>query len=527
MAAFLPAWRLGLAAAALAAPVLVVSALGVRMERQVAMAATRALVQLTLLGAVVLAPLMRSTSPTLTFAYVGFMIVVAGREAASKLSWSYAGIGADCLLAAGGGAGVAACCGIAMIIQPSPWYSAQTVIPVCGMVLGNGLSAVGVGLRTFLANIGERPEPIQLAIGLGASKVEAVTPAVADAVLTAMIPKINSMTVAGLVSIPGMMTGQVLAGQDPSQASRYQIMILYLIAAGSLMSVMLSLGLASWRLVDSAGRLRVDLLDRPKGLATSTTLEGVTVDRALQKAVVARVASREGEGAGAGVSSGPPVLMVAHLEVYAGGRPLFELDGFVLHGGQICGVTGPSGAGKSSLLGALAMTLPPDRVVGAGGVALHGRGFDDLGGSAWRAGCLAVPQAVPPLPGVTCADWFASVLEYAVWGHHDPRATTRRMVALAQDLLLTATEIETKELSHLSGGERHRAVLACALALAPDVLLLDEPTAALDPKASAAVEDCIAKFAAGGACCVVLVSHDAELVGRMAHLTVVVGGGRQ
>jgi ABC-type glutathione transport system ATPase component len=219
------------------------------------------------------------------------------------------------------------------------------------------------------------------------------------------------------------------------------------------------------------------------------------------------------------------ILTVPHLEVFAAGHPLFVLNGLTLSEGDICGVTGPSGSGKSSLLTAITMSLPPDRAVGTEDMTLRGRRFEELGGSAWRAGCLTVPQSVPPIPGVTCTEWFRSVLQYAVWSHLDTTAMVEAMEGIAAELLLTRQELNETEISSLSGGERHRAILACALALSPVVLLLDEPTAALDPTSAAAVEAQLVHFAANGTSAVVIVSHDVGLVDRLAHKTVVIGGG--
>jgi ABC-type iron transport system FetAB permease component len=114
-------WRVVLAAAGVAIPVGVGALCGVNLARPLLTAMSRAAVQLTLLGGLILAPLMRSTSPLLIFSYAMLMILVAGREASSKLPWRYSGVKVDSLIAAAGGAGVAAFAGITLVIQPSPW----------------------------------------------------------------------------------------------------------------------------------------------------------------------------------------------------------------------------------------------------------------------------------------------------------------------------------------------------------------------------------------------------------------------
>ena len=77
-----------------------------------------------------------------------------------------------------------------------------------------------------------------------------------------MIPMINAMAAAGLVSLPGMMTGQILAGNPPTEAVRYQILIMFMIAAGSGFGTMAAVGLGARMLFDERGRLRLDRLTR-------------------------------------------------------------------------------------------------------------------------------------------------------------------------------------------------------------------------------------------------------------------------
>ena len=94
----------------------------------------------------------------------------------------------------------------------------------------------------------------------GATPSEALLDVRRDAARTGMIPILNSMLVAGIVALPGMMTGQILAGSPPMEAAKYQLLILFLIAAGTGLGSMAAVLLGSKRLFDRRSRLRRDRL---------------------------------------------------------------------------------------------------------------------------------------------------------------------------------------------------------------------------------------------------------------------------
>ena len=79
-----------------------------------------------------------------------------------------------------------------------------------------------------------------------------------------MIPIINAMAAAGLVSLPGMMTGQILAGAPPIEAVKYQILIMFLIAAGTGFGTLIAVGAGARHLFDDRHRLRLDRLSAPE-----------------------------------------------------------------------------------------------------------------------------------------------------------------------------------------------------------------------------------------------------------------------
>lgn len=111
------------------------------------------------------------------------------------------------------------------IIHVEPWYDPQYQIPMLGMVLGNA--------HRFTEDLTTRREQIETLLSLGATRWEAAHPSVKEALRTGMIPTINSMMVMGLVSLPGMMTGQILAGASLTDAVRYQIVIIFTQASGT------------------------------------------------------------------------------------------------------------------------------------------------------------------------------------------------------------------------------------------------------------------------------------------------------
>jgi len=148
---------------------------------------------------------------------------------------------------------------VTLIIRAEPWYSPRIVIPIFGMILGNSMNAVAISLERLYASARDKINELEVLIACGATPWEAVRGCVCDAVRAGMTPTINSMMVIGLVSLPGMMTGQILGGADPREAVRYQIVIMYVIAAAVTMGSFILVGLTYKRLFDKEGALLLNL----------------------------------------------------------------------------------------------------------------------------------------------------------------------------------------------------------------------------------------------------------------------------
>ena len=99
---------------------------------------------------------------------------------------------------------------------------------------------------------------------LGASKQTATAPVTREALRSALIPVINSMAATGVVSLPGMMTGQILGGVPPAEAVKYQILVMFLIAGGTGLGAAAAVVGGVYRLTDARHRLRLDRLTVPK-----------------------------------------------------------------------------------------------------------------------------------------------------------------------------------------------------------------------------------------------------------------------
>lgn len=131
-----------------------------------------------------------------------------------------------------------------LVVGVHPWYRAQYVIPIAGMVIGNSMTGIALTLERVFADMDSRAGDILGLLALGATPWEAARGSVRSALRAGLIPTINSMAAVGIVFIPGMMAGQVLAGADPLGAAIYQIVVMLMVSAatavGSIMAAMLT-----------------------------------------------------------------------------------------------------------------------------------------------------------------------------------------------------------------------------------------------------------------------------------------------
>lgn len=147
----------------------------------------------------------------------------------------------DGFVAMGVGSAVVLAVSTRMALGVQPWYDARVILPLLGMILGNSVTAIALAAERFDADLDADRDLVERRLSLGATPRQAATPALRAAVAAGLTPIINNMMIAGIVAIPGMTTGQLLAGADVGAAVRYQILIYLGIAATGVIGVQLLL----------------------------------------------------------------------------------------------------------------------------------------------------------------------------------------------------------------------------------------------------------------------------------------------
>jgi putative ABC transport system permease protein len=228
--------------------------------RQTLAATIRMSAQLFLVG-LYLKYIFELNSPAVSLLWLAIMLVVANLSILNKAGlkqscffWrTLAGVAGSTLFASGWF--------ILIAIRPDPIYDARYLVPITGMILGNCLRSNVLSLERFYSGIRRNEEEFMTYLLLGATLKEAVRPYLREAVRSAVNPAMATMATMGIVSLPGMMTGQILGGAMPITAIKYQIGIMICIftamVVASLANILLSLPVA----FDDHQRLRQEIFE--------------------------------------------------------------------------------------------------------------------------------------------------------------------------------------------------------------------------------------------------------------------------
>lgn len=152
---------------------------------------------------------------------------------------------------------------IGVVLQLDNVFSAQYFIPIFGILMGNMLSSNVIALNTYYSGLKREEQLYCYLLGNGATRQEAQAPFIREAIIKAFSPLIANIAVMGLVALPGTMIGQILGGSSPNVAIKYQMMIIVITFTASMLSLMITISLASRKSFDAYGRL-IDIVGKSK-----------------------------------------------------------------------------------------------------------------------------------------------------------------------------------------------------------------------------------------------------------------------
>ncbi len=207
-------------------------------EKSIAIAAVRAFIQLLAMG-FLLVYLFRYQSWWLVVLVLLAMALCAAQIAVSRVKHRVKGLWLPVFATLLASSMTIAFIVVEGVIQPDPWYSARQLVPIAGMALGNTMSATAVAVDRLFADLDSRSDEMFALVALGATPHEAAFPSIKAAVGAGILPTLATMCAAGIVQIPGMMSGQILAGADPVVAAKYQIVVLLMMSAATTLAIVM------------------------------------------------------------------------------------------------------------------------------------------------------------------------------------------------------------------------------------------------------------------------------------------------
>ncbi len=254
-------WKLGLAALLILALAGTGYLARLGITQSLLIAALRTVIQLALIG-LVLEALFASSAFYWIALLALVMLLVAGREVVARQGrrlqgWWAFGIGTGAMFVSSFTVTVLA---LTVVIGPEPWYAPQYAIPLLGMMLGNTMTGISLALDRLNESVWRQRAVIENRLMLGQTCRQALEDIRKDAMRSGMMPSINAMAAAGIVSLPGMMTGQILAGSPPAVAVKYQILVMLIITVGTGFGAVMAVSWGGRRRVDERERLRLDRL---------------------------------------------------------------------------------------------------------------------------------------------------------------------------------------------------------------------------------------------------------------------------
>lgn len=228
-------WAVGLIVAAIALS----SWQRLGLEGQLILATGRTILQLSVVGyvlAVVFAP---PQSPVLIVFVLAVLLIVSAIVTRNQISqklprllpWAIGSLFISTVLSVGYVQW--------LVVQPQTWYEPRYLIPLGAIVLSHAMNAGAIAGQRFVSSLNSNQLELETHLSLGATPEQAIATYRKDAIRASVLPTINGMTIVGLATLPELLSGQVLGGANPIQATAFQILILFMLAFSTLLVSML------------------------------------------------------------------------------------------------------------------------------------------------------------------------------------------------------------------------------------------------------------------------------------------------
>ena len=244
--------------AMLAVPAAILAVFRTGLVRRTLIAIVRMSLQLALVG-LYLQYVFDLNNPWLNVAWFMIMVTIASANVVSSANLRTRALLPMVLI----GIGLSTSCVLAVFVfaalRPQPFYDARYLIPIGGMILGNCMRGNVISLQRFFSGIRDNGKEYMSSLFMGATVTEAARPWVRSSLTAALSPTISTMATMGIVSLPGMMTGQILGGSDPVTAVTYQTAIMVAIFVAVAMGAWLNLALCTRAGFNEYGMLRDDI----------------------------------------------------------------------------------------------------------------------------------------------------------------------------------------------------------------------------------------------------------------------------
>ncbi|RKP04967.1 UPF0014 family, partial [Thamnocephalis sphaerospora] len=233
-------------------------AFGLQIEWPLFIASARCVVQLTVMG-LVLENILNTDNVFLVLAMGCVFVVLAAVEIVyHKSKYRFVGMWPAVLLSI-----FVSCLAIGIVgnifaLDTRPFWDPYKFIPTLGMLVGNTMVSIAIAINSCTVQFRDRRECVEVQLAFGATRWETAKPIVVEAIRAAMLPTINSMSVMGLITIPGMMTGQILGGESPMSAIKYQQIIMFMVGASASVGSIGSVLATVYTCIDARHRLRLE-----------------------------------------------------------------------------------------------------------------------------------------------------------------------------------------------------------------------------------------------------------------------------